>query len=168
MPRPTPGGVPVMMMSPGSITKNWEQYQTRCSHEDHGFRVAPLPLLAVDVEPHVQILRALTSPLLLCHWPFIDALKPGAVFASGLSTFWNLSAHHGKVIAGSCALQPSKARRAKFSASLRTTAFVHFRLTAHQCAICAMSSGCSVRGHVRKLVSQSHSRASSLLRRSGR
>src|SRR5262249_59082175 len=31
MPRPTPGGVPVMITSPGSITKNCEQYQTRCA-----------------------------------------------------------------------------------------------------------------------------------------
>src|SRR6476660_6110852 len=30
MPRPTPGGVPVVMTSPGSSTKNCEQYQTRC------------------------------------------------------------------------------------------------------------------------------------------
>src|SRR5215813_13271860 len=30
MPSPTPGGVPVVMTSPGSSTKNCEQYQTRC------------------------------------------------------------------------------------------------------------------------------------------
>jgi len=29
MPMPTPGGVPVMITSPGSMTKNCEQYQTR-------------------------------------------------------------------------------------------------------------------------------------------
>ena len=31
MPSATPGGVPVTMMSPGSMMKNCEQYQTRCS-----------------------------------------------------------------------------------------------------------------------------------------
>lgn len=58
VPSATPSGVPVMMMSPGSITKNCEQYHTRCSQPKIMVRVLPRwRFSTVDVEPHVQVVR---------------------------------------------------------------------------------------------------------------
>ena len=58
MPRPTPGGVPVVMTSPGRSVMYWLTCEMIFAHaEDHGARVAGLHALAVHVEPHVEALR---------------------------------------------------------------------------------------------------------------
>ena len=60
MPMPTPGGVPVVITSPGSSVMYRETSATSCGDaEDHRLRVARLPALAVDVEPHAEVLRVL-------------------------------------------------------------------------------------------------------------
>ena len=63
MPSPTPGGVPVMITSPGSITKYCEQHQTICRQSKIMVLVLPLALLAVDVEPHFEVCGSLSSSL---------------------------------------------------------------------------------------------------------
>src|SRR5690348_19268 len=66
------------------------------------------------------------------------ALKPAAVFASGLSRIpYSRSLWKGNC--RTCVLQRSTARRARFSVSFRTITFVHFRSAAHRYVICAMS-----------------------------
>ena len=58
MPKPTPGGVPVVMTSPGSSVMNWLTVAHQLGDaEDHRARVAVLHALAVDVQPHVEVLR---------------------------------------------------------------------------------------------------------------
>src|SRR5689334_17842068 len=80
-----PGGVPVMMMSPGSITKNCEQYHTRCSQPkimvlvEPRWRFSPLTSSHIDrfcgsltsslVTNQGPIGPKLSQPLPLFHWP---------------------------------------------------------------------------------------------------
>ena len=57
-PRPTPGGVPVLITSPGQQRHEPAQVAHERRHvEDHLVGAAPLALLAVDGEPHGQLLR---------------------------------------------------------------------------------------------------------------
>ena len=54
-PMPTPGGVPVLIRSPGSRTRNWRHVvHEEVRVEDHRRGGAGLPAYAVDVQPHVQ------------------------------------------------------------------------------------------------------------------
>ena len=70
MPRPTPGGVPVMMMSPGSITKNCEQYQTRYSQSKIIVFVLPRWRFSPLTSSHMlRFCGSLTSSLVTNHGP---------------------------------------------------------------------------------------------------
>ena len=57
-PMPMPGGVPVVTTSPGdSVMKRPDVAHQRGDAEDHGVGVAVLIALAVDLEPHRQVLQ---------------------------------------------------------------------------------------------------------------
>src|ERR1700758_591844 len=70
MPSPTPGGVPVMITSPGSMTKNCEQYQTRCSTPKIMVRVEPFCRLSPLTVSHMSsFCGSLISSLVTSHGP---------------------------------------------------------------------------------------------------
>src|SRR3954469_2835003 len=85
MPSPTPGGVPVVITSPGSITKNCEQYQTMCGISKIIVLVLPRWRFSPFTSSHMSsVLTFLISslvtsqgpsgpkvsqPLPLVHWP---------------------------------------------------------------------------------------------------
>src|SRR3954453_5740269 len=85
MPSPTPGGVPVVITSPGSITKNCEQYQTMCGISKIIVLVLPRWRFSPFTSSHMsRVLTFFTSslvtsqgpsgpkvsqPLPLVHWP---------------------------------------------------------------------------------------------------
>ena len=85
MPSPTPGGVPVTITSPGSMTKNCEQYQTMCATPKiivlvlPRWRCSPLTsshmsrfcgsLISSLVTNHGPIGPKVSQPLPLFHWP---------------------------------------------------------------------------------------------------
>ena len=70
MPSATPGGVPVMMISPGSITKNCEQYQTRCSQPKIIVRVLPRWRRSPFTSSHMsRFCGSLISSLVTNHGP---------------------------------------------------------------------------------------------------
>ena len=80
MPSPTPGGVPVTTMSPGSSTKNCDRMPDDViAIEDHRPGVAALTLLAIDVEPHVEVLHVLD--LVLGDEPRTDRAERLGAFA---------------------------------------------------------------------------------------
>src|SRR5690606_18738103 len=84
-PSATPGGVPVVMMSPGSMTKNCEQYQTMYGTlkiivlVEPSCRVSPLTvsfifrfcvsLISSRVTSHGPMGPKLSQPLPFIHWP---------------------------------------------------------------------------------------------------
>src|SRR5216683_1340090 len=85
MPSATPGGVPVMMTSPGSSTMNCEQYQTICSQSkiivlvEPFCRVSPFTVSSMSrccgsltsslVTSQGPIGPKVSQPLPLVHWP---------------------------------------------------------------------------------------------------
>src|SRR3954447_20537773 len=70
MPSATPGGVPVMMTSPGSNTTNCEQYQTRCATPKIMVLVEPCcRYLPLTVSHMSRFCGSLISSLVTSHGP---------------------------------------------------------------------------------------------------
>src|SRR6476661_7586587 len=70
MPSATPGGVPVMMTSPGCMTRNCEQYQTRCATPKIIVLVEPCcRYLPLTVSHMSRFCGSLISSLVTSHGP---------------------------------------------------------------------------------------------------
>ena len=77
---PTPGGVPVEITSPGCRLMNWLTVADQLRHaEDHGLGAAVLVAVAVDLEPHVEVLRV--GDLVRGHQPGADRAEGVAALA---------------------------------------------------------------------------------------
>src|SRR5262252_9601970 len=91
MPSPTPGGVPVVMTSPGSSTKNCEQYQTRCLQSKIMVLVLPRWRLSPLTSSHMsRRCGSLISSLVTSHGPMgpkLSELLP--LIHCPLRSIWN-------------------------------------------------------------------------------
>ena len=82
MPLPTPGGVPVMMTSPGNQRHETARIGDRFDdREDHLAGVAGLHPLAIHIQPHAEVLNV--GDLVLRHQPGADGREAVMALALG-------------------------------------------------------------------------------------